>query len=70
MHPPHHIEPPPIRLAIDEVLLNVEYSTLSTIEPRHWQCILLNLILWVFFNQMILTIPKRMISTGPTQHSV
>jgi len=32
MHPTHHIEPPPIYLAIDEVLLDVKYSTKSTIE--------------------------------------
>lgn len=34
VHPAHHIELPPIYLAIDEALLGAEYSTPSTIEPR------------------------------------
>jgi hypothetical protein len=34
MHSAHHLEPPPVFLAIDEVLLGVEYSTPFTIEQR------------------------------------
>ena len=30
MHAVHHFEPPPVHLTIDEVLLDVEYSTPST----------------------------------------
>jgi hypothetical protein len=44
MHSAHHLEPPPVHLATDEVLLGVEYSTPSTIEPRQGQCMLLNVM--------------------------
>ena len=44
MHSAHHLEPPPVHLATDEVLLGVEYSTPSTVEPRQRQCMLLNVM--------------------------
>jgi hypothetical protein len=44
MHSAYHLELPPIHLVTDEVMLSVEYSTLSYVEPRQRQCKLLNVM--------------------------